>query len=299
METTILKNQQMPEKQDNSQNYNDKNKSAWKNVTIGGVSGILIGAGSIYAANAYGQEPAQDNPSDSNNDSLQVAKTNDDMSFGDAFAAARAEVGPGGVFHWHGGIYNTYTAEEWNAMTEAERNEFANSVKPEIPASRISTSTSTEHVVITQNIHINNSNHQAEAPNHNNIQTNNNIQQISQSDVEEGFRVEGAHIVSTGRAEEGHIAVAYDMDGDGQPDIAVVDVDDSMDLSAVDVVIDREGNIARIADLADLGTTDINNVKEDGMQEAQAYNTVCENPDVAPDMPDYMSDGQVDGMVDA
>lgn len=313
METTILKNQQTPEKQDKTQNYNDNNKTAWKNVTLGGVSGILIGAGAIYAANAYGQEPAQDNPSDSNNDSLQVAKTNDDMSFGDAFAAARAEVGPGGVFYWHGGIYNTYTAEEWNAMTEAERNEFANSVKPEIPASRISTSTETKHNAVTQNDHINNSNNQDEEENHNNRQannnshqdeeqnqnnnqTNNNVRQISQSDVEEGFGVDGAHIVSTERTGEGHIAVAYDMDGDGQPDIAVVDVDDSEDLSAMDIVMDREGNIFSVGDLS---STDINNVKEDGMQEAQAYNTVCENPDVAPDMPDYMSDGQVDGMVNA
>lgn len=37
---------------------------------------------------------------------------NDEMSFGEAFAAARAETGPGGVFHWHGQNYHTFVAGE-------------------------------------------------------------------------------------------------------------------------------------------------------------------------------------------
>ena len=32
----------------------------------------------------------------------------DEMSFGEAFAAARAEVGAGGAFEWRGEVYNTY-----------------------------------------------------------------------------------------------------------------------------------------------------------------------------------------------
>ena len=50
------------------------------------------------------------------------------MSFGEAFAAAREEVGPGGVFEWHGNLYNTYSAAEWEAMSDEERQEFANSI---------------------------------------------------------------------------------------------------------------------------------------------------------------------------
>jgi len=49
---------------------------------------------------------------------------NDEMSFRDAFANARADVGPGGVFSWHGNEYSTYTSEEWNAMTVEEQNQF-------------------------------------------------------------------------------------------------------------------------------------------------------------------------------
>lgn len=56
---------------------------------------------------------------------IEIAKgVNDDMSFSEAFAAAREEVGPGGAFEWNGGVYGTYTASEWNQMSVSERAEF-------------------------------------------------------------------------------------------------------------------------------------------------------------------------------
>ena len=53
----------------------------------------------------------------------------DDMSFNEAFASARAETGPGGVFCWRGNIYGTYYADEWNAMSDSERDLFASRAK--------------------------------------------------------------------------------------------------------------------------------------------------------------------------
>lgn len=56
---------------------------------------------------------------------IQVAEgVEDSMTFSQAFAAARAEVGPGGAFEWHGNVYGTFTADEWNAMSPAEKAEF-------------------------------------------------------------------------------------------------------------------------------------------------------------------------------
>ncbi len=49
---------------------------------------------------------------------------NDSMSFSQAFAAARQEVGPGGLFVWHGNTYGTYYANEWNAMTPEDREQY-------------------------------------------------------------------------------------------------------------------------------------------------------------------------------
>ena len=55
-----------------------------------------------------------------------ASSVSDEMSFSEAFAAAREEVGAGGVFEWNGNVYNTYYAEEWENMSEEEKDEFAN-----------------------------------------------------------------------------------------------------------------------------------------------------------------------------
>lgn len=113
----------------------------WKKAAAGAATGILIGSVSTVLMGmkkADEPEPAkQEEPEKNDNhrdhlshpewvdDDIQVATVvNDNMSFGQAFAAARNEVGPGGCFEWHGNVYSTHTAEEWNSMTPAERAEF-------------------------------------------------------------------------------------------------------------------------------------------------------------------------------
>lgn len=56
---------------------------------------------------------------------LDVIEVNDDMTFAEAFAAARAGSGSEGVFEWHGNVYSTMTKEEWDAMNEEEVEVFA------------------------------------------------------------------------------------------------------------------------------------------------------------------------------
>lgn len=48
----------------------------------------------------------------------------DDMSFDEAFAAARKEVGAGGAFEWRGGVYGTYYAKEWDGMTDEQKDAY-------------------------------------------------------------------------------------------------------------------------------------------------------------------------------
>lgn len=136
----------------------NQNGNGWQSVTIGGVTGILMGAGAMYAAESFATKPNTEEveqeqvdttttstePLNSNKEDvtenhvtpneLKVAEVDQNLSFGQAFAAARGAVGPGGVFHWHGGIYNTYRVEEWNAMSANEKDQFAQQVKPEIRA---------------------------------------------------------------------------------------------------------------------------------------------------------------------
>ena len=81
---------------------------------------------------------------------------------------------------------------------------------------------------------------------------------------------------------QGHSAAALDLTGDNEADVVVIDVDDSLTLNEPDVVIFREGAVTTMGDIAE-GNPPV------WIDEGPAM-TNMENPDVAPDMPDYMDD---------
>ena len=229
-EKTMIEKQPVIDRQNEGKNESN----AWKYITLGGVSGILMGAGLLYAGQVVAAtesdgETADDAPTEDSVSevSLPVAQIHNDLSFGEAFAAARAEVGPGGVFIWHGGIYNTYTAEEWNAMTAEQKNDFAHQVNPEVRAHDIPTPTDAHPdvaVLHADDVHIVD-------------------QSAAVADADDDVHIVGYTDI------EGHLAVGLDTDGDGQADVAIIDMDDNQELSAPDLVIDKEGNYATVGEL--------------------------------------------------
>ncbi|MBO6255833.1 MAG: hypothetical protein J6O49_19705 [Bacteroidaceae bacterium] len=270
----------------NGQEENKNEGGSWKHVTLGGVSGILMGAGLLYAGQAVAatntdapEETADAATADTqqaeggNESTLSVAQMHNDMSFGEAFAAARAEVGPGGVFIWHGGIYNTYTADEWNAMTPQQKNDFAHQVNPEVRAHEVPTPTDAHPDVAAHPT--------TEAEVHPASDTG-DVHLVEQQIAQNFDMGDDVHIVGYANA-EGHLVVGYDSTGDGQADVAIIDVDNDLRPSDADVIMDREGNMATLGEL--------NNEQTDPNQM-----TAMENPDVAPDMPDYMNDANIDDM---
>ncbi len=111
--------------------------SAAKNVALGAGAGILMGTAAtvlmgmknandpVEAADGENGNAAESShPAWSDGEVPVATSVNDGMSFSEAFAAARAEVGPGGAFEWHGGVYGTYYASEWNSMSAAEKAEY-------------------------------------------------------------------------------------------------------------------------------------------------------------------------------
>ena len=277
----------------NGQEENKNEGSAWKHVTLGGVSGILMGAGLLYAGQAVAATKS-DAPEETANaatadeaqqaevqqaataaeQTLPVAQMHNDMSFGEAFAAARAEVGPGGVFIWHGGIYNTYTADEWNAMTPQQKNDFAQQVNPEVRAHEVPTPTDAHPEVAAQPA--------TEAEVHT-ISDNISDVQVVSPEVAQSYQsleTEDVHIVGYADA-NGHLAVGYDVNGDGNADVAIIDMGEE-GLSGDDVVVTRGGDVATVDQIANTPDTDPNQM------------TAMENPDVAPDMPDYMNDAMIE-----
>ncbi len=95
-------------------------------IGAGIIGGAAVGAGVMYAGEALAGSDGSlgDTLQESTHDAMQMANVNDEMSFADAFAAARAQVGAGGVFTWRGGVYGTYTQDEWNSMTPEQRAAF-------------------------------------------------------------------------------------------------------------------------------------------------------------------------------
>lgn len=278
-EETIIENRPVL----NGQNESQTESTSWKFVTLGGVSGILMGAGLMYAGNANAAPrqnevlsnqvstgtPDSEQLQNTQEASLPVAKLHNDLLFGEAFAQARAEVGPGGVFIWHGGIYNTYTVEEWNAMTPQQKIDFAYQVNPEYRAHDIPTPTDVHPEVVVHVI-------VDSTPE----QSSNSIDvSIVEKQIAHNFDMgEDVHIVGYANA-AGHLVVGYDTTGDGQADVAIIDVDNNFRPSDADVIMDNQGNKATLGELDN----------EQGSNHLASE----ENPDVAPDMPDYMNDAMI------
>lgn len=118
-----------------------ENEKKWKAVSIGGVTGIMIGAGATFAAtqplmgenmaDEHELEKVEDTELDTgiNNeeteaDAVAQSETDEALSFSDAFAAARRELGVGGVFEWNGNKYTTYTEDEWAQLKEQDQEQL-------------------------------------------------------------------------------------------------------------------------------------------------------------------------------
>lgn len=133
-ESTVYEEQenQVVESENQYEVGEETNKKGWRKVAAGFGGGVLMGSlVTILTASSKVPEEASTDELTTEVEipgligEIKVAQTvNDDMSFGEAFASARAEVGSGGAFVWHGNVYNTYTADEWNAMTDEQRDAF-------------------------------------------------------------------------------------------------------------------------------------------------------------------------------
>ena len=270
----------------NGHQENKKEGSAWKQVSLGGISGILMGAGLMYGSQALAKEsdvedvssveaPDAGDTSYTLENGLKVAAVSDDLSFGEAFEQARAEVGPGGVFHWHGGIYNTYSADEWNAMTIEQKHDFAHQVQPEVHPDELSTPTDANtQVVVVHHVY-----RHEDAPAvqdvHQATDERNDVQIVEERIARNFDMGDDVHIVGYANA-EGHLVVGYDTDNDGMADVAIIDMDDNGTPSDPDIILDDDGHMARLGDLVD---------ESDPCQEASMG-----EPDMSADMNDD-SDG--------
>lgn len=224
-----------------------------RKIAIGGGIGILLGASAAAIAqtvNNQSDAPDEDAEVEPAPDTVSVASNvSDSMSFGDAFAAARAELGPGGMFTWHGNSYSTYTADEWDGMSAGERAEYGRLVAPHVqfdhPQQHVTHHTTVHHVhhdatqgsqevadnieekptEVIQEVHI----HQDETPEEP-AQPEGPKIDLAHVRLVEAEEVETFDDVDTvvGRGfVDGHDAMFHDLDNNGIFDMATVDVNDN------------------------------------------------------------------------
>lgn len=239
----------------------EKQSATWKKVAIGGTSGILLGAGALYAVNAMAGEtqadaadPATASPQAAGS---AVATVEDDMTFAEAFQSARAQVGPGGVFEWHGGVYGTYTADEWNAMSAEDKAAFTqtamSNVHPHSYQPSAHTAVHQTDVEVHREVVYERETVKEPEDGHSGrtAEDGGHVRTATPVSHEEPFvhETEDVHIVGQTKF-QGHQAVVLDLDGDAQPDVAVIDVNDNNQLDDQDVLIFRDGTTMTRGELA-------------------------------------------------
>lgn len=110
-----------------------KKTSKWKKAAgMAGIGAAGIAGGIGLSAIVSGDDAVAANVGKANMvkpaGDVKVAEVNDDMSFSEAFASARKQVGAGGVFEWRGKQYGTYYKTEWDSMSQAEKDRYAANV---------------------------------------------------------------------------------------------------------------------------------------------------------------------------
>lgn len=198
---------------------------------VDAVASVLSNKETADEAPVTAEEKPEVNPADSpseqeaiitTDEGVRVAQVDDDKSFSEAFADARAQVGPGGVFEWHGKVYGTFYANEWEQMSAEERAAW----QAKVDYDDVLEQGESHHENYHQESHT--SNHTANAHNtslHEEPQpqeseiSNSSVEvvEVGQVDLDGNGTPETAAVLSNG-------VILVDIDNDGTADVAMMDV---------------------------------------------------------------------------
>ena len=318
-ETTVMNEQQPVESKKANKNSN------WRQVVIGGVSGIALGGvatAAVAATTNHTPEDAEGGDATLTgvsgtahvDDSVPVAQVSDDMSFLEAFHAAHEQVGPGGVFVWHGQVYSTYTADEWNSMTPAEQTEFGSHVHVQYAESSHTSSQSTDHeapvaeVVVEQPAST--TEHQSEQVSHVGETNNSTLeQQEIQVEVQEPLVTVGQQPTNTNVQESGEDVGApliepevevltYETisNEDGsQMELSVVSVD-GQEMGIYDVNLDGTADLLAVDENNNqqIEENEIYDISSENLSMQALHNDYMTQNDPSMQGSDYINDGDVD-----
>jgi hypothetical protein len=155
-----------------------------------------------------------------------------DMSFSEAFATARKEVGAGGIFEWNGQVYNTYYKTEWDAMSESDKQDYIASIDNATQTIRDG------DTVLDENI----ANQETDISDPNDIQSQNTsedvyIEVLEVADINEDGKNDVFLVDADGNTMPD---LVIDRDLDGDADLVILDVDIENGLTGNEIVVEIE-----------------------------------------------------------
>lgn len=250
----------------------------WQSVLVGGVPGILIGSAGTIGVEAIANSSSAEEQGEALQEEATTMETvteiheahsvTDEMSFSEAFASARAEVGPGGAFSWRGHVYGTYRGDdpEWQGMSDEDRAAHSKDILSQVHAAPY-TPTENEPEIVP-------------AP-----EDSSEIEDVNPVDeaVEDANDID-VHILGVGAVQsldgsvaqvgvgtiDDHAAVFADTDGDDVVDTVLIDVNDNRYVEH-DEIYDASG--------AGITMDDLRNSVETPMDVMEETPNVPETPD--------------------
>ncbi len=242
-----------------------------------------IAAEPAVQATAAAAEPARSAPNPeealmATDEGIRIAQVDDDVSFSQAFADARAQVGPGGAFEWRGNVYNTYYEEEWNNMSAEQRAEFQSKVDYGDIAGEQSQSAASS----TANVH-----HASVAPQEEVI--TGNTEMVDDDAEIMDVKVLGVEPVVDPQGNPMNAAVV-EIDGE---QALLLDVDNSGTMDIIMADENGDGQIAEneIYDFSDANVT-VEDLQQHMYSDEQAQGYLASNDG----MPDYMNDADISSL---
>lgn len=206
---------------------------------------------------------------------VKVAEVNDEMSFSEAFASARKQVGAGGVFEWRGKQYGTYYKTEWDSMSQAEKDRYAANVfgTSSSESSTTPTQEQLQHDIPSENL------------------ADNSQSPVSGEDVK--GKLVGVQTVTDENGNpmtivaakiNGHNSMFVDADVDGYVDVAIMDKNDNEEVELDEIVQISKGRML----VSDLVT---------GLDRSQPVAEVPSTEEVVPtSMEDVVMNNPLDGV---
>ena len=224
------------------------------------------------------ETPAPEQAILANDEGIRYAHVEAD-NFNDAYAQARVQVGPGGVFEYNGKIYSTYTAEEWNEMSAEERAEYQGKIFENAPAPQHH---STSHATAVTDTAENQEQIHIEATPENNDAVPANAEMIAAEPVDNEIRVLGVEAVQNDYGQIMNVALV-ECEGD-QALLVDVDNNGSIDVLIHDDNFDGQIQETEVHDISGAGLEVADLLQAQAAQEGDVYYASCD------DMPDYVND---------